>query len=239
MNRVSGIVLVSFAAVLLGAGPSLAHEVLYFSGEVAIETDHHGRIIVAVDQATMETPGDGITDHLFILQQEEPGFTWVDERWPAVTLLFTRQELLIGSPADRDSLLLALRSESTANPELRHGDLDLPRPGASRFSPTLRRVEGYGLAHMTVRLLGSAGDIASRFTREGPARLFAGAGHGGEEGSTGKVNCKAGGCGATSCSVSNCGQFLQDCSVNCSSGFNACCNCGSCSCFSQSQCAGN
>jgi hypothetical protein len=181
-----------------------------FRGRVVIETSAAGDIVVGVDVvAGRRAAGDGMAEHLFVLQRDE--MLAITEDYPRAQIVVRDGSLEVRPPAPAAGYLFALS--------------DVERS----VVPGTERIEGFGLSHMRGRfpLASSLRDATplSRVTAQFEQEY--------KDGGSGAPTCQAGGTNALSCSLS---CESGSCSVTCASGSYACCRCTGhtayCSCVS-------
>lgn len=248
---------VALLAILAFAGAASAEHAEVYVGDVAIDTDVSGRVIVALDEAARTAPPDGVVDRLFILQRKGGSSTELSRAVGLARVVFTGDELKIDPVDGGLALTLSVgRGESLSDlADVEAEERQRARAaGEASASVERRRLEGFGLAHVWGGLEGSPLDAIAA-EREVAAREAAAAsnrrvvGHnlvcGPDGGGSGNnVDCQAGGCGSSSCSVSGCNEFPHSCSVECESGNFSCCDCpatggAKCKCNSNDLCASN
>ena len=212
--------LVLLATVVFAFVPSMLlggeHAVSY-SGHVEVVTLANGDIQVAVDEYTPTKVSDGFADHLFILQEPEktaqgPRLTYYDAMVShASGKLSIRHE---------GKLEMVWRLSSSVERPLLEGKLR----GPLLFF-------GAGISRHTSEFDQSAESLATEpFFKDDPGiqKIIPDGGGG--------IHCDAGGIGAISCSKT-CGGTGDSCSIECSNGKYACCNCtagnSTCRCWAE------
>jgi len=183
-----------------------------FTGRVEISTTDTGRVQLALDGSRGPGEPDGLADHLFILQREA-GAEGMSCSLESARVLFAADRLRITAPDFELWLVVGSEAEQENQPS---------RGG--------RTVFGYGLSHHFGGFDSPIESLAARDYFEAVeaefSQKFLPDGGGG-------VFCDAGGVGATDCSVGGCSGLPSECSVSCSGGRHACCNCtkATCKCF--------
>lgn len=180
------------------------------TGRVVIETAASGDVLIAIDVRNRVASGDGMAEHVFILQRQD--MLLVEEDYPRAQVVFRDSSLEVRPPEPQAGYLFTLADV--------HDDV----------APGVERVEGFGLSRTRGRfpIASSRGDSSplSRISAHFEEQFKDGGG------GSGGASCQAGGQGATSCSLT-CDS--GPCSVSCSSGYYACCRCSGlqayCTCF--------
>lgn len=180
-----------------------AADAVTLRGAAAITRVDPHQLLIAVDVADDDTPGDGVVDHLFRF--------WTDGELPPMNVISSS-----ASVEYRGNVLFVVASDK--NYALQLSVAGTPVAVAGGATDATGYV-GYGLNHeigtpavRSHRVRYSRGGLAVDTIFE-PTPV--------EEGSSGgSVTCDAGGRYATSCSVSD---DSGSCSISCASGSYACC----------------
>src|SRR5580765_8771804 len=77
-------------------------------GDVLVETDSLGRLVVLVDEASADAAPDGIADRAFVLKSNAPIDQFVHQRMPLASVIFRRGSLLVSAPGTGFTVDLAI-----------------------------------------------------------------------------------------------------------------------------------
>ena len=201
-----------------------------FHGAIYVES--YNQVMVIAVYTDGNGGRDGNADTVFVVATPDSIVTPISYRWQNANLVFKASGLMVTAPAEHEALIVTFKR-------------DIPRANfnAPAEFHTTRVSNAIGLAHhstlsetypMDNMPSGSAGSnsrVATNTLGDGWRRQpfqndwDLGSGSGG--------GCTSGGGGSTSCSVSGCAatSYKNDCSVSCTNGYYACCNCGNCACF--------
>jgi len=216
-NRPYLFVSLVFLATLSLALPSfaIAENAQVFKGRIEISTLNNGDLQIVVDELPTKGQSDGLADHVFILQRQDP----IDSLTLSLAearVIFAERRLTI-STADQDLLFTIDDSDS---------DSSAPVKGFKERSVFV----GVGLSHHFGGFKETVDELVERGFRSessGDSMLIVPDG-----GSS--FGCQAGGVGANSCSIQGCSGAPSSCSVSCNSPHFACCKCShseaSCEC---------
>ena len=177
-------------------------------GEVLVKSDRQGRLAVVVDEALEGRTSRGAATRMFLLTSAVPLTVPVEVRLPVASVDFRGDRLTVSTPSGGDTIDLALGSVSDGRHMVAEG----------------RIVLHDGLALQSLRFAGTPVTLDGVPIDDRPDALVDAAAGGSA------TSCQAGGEGASTCtkkcSVGVAGaSFIDECSVTCSTGFHACCNC--------------
>lgn len=181
-------------------------------GDVLIETDVRGRVVVVLDEASAGSMPDGVADRAFILESGQPVFVPVHERIRLASVIVGRGSLHVSSPETGFTVDLAVSGGGEPTRVI-GSDRIVLHDGVALQSRRLDRAEG-ALEHVR----------PEQWTVVEPAepdgsRLLSLA-NGCQSGGEGATSCSTT-CGFTSASVGK----TSECEVTCGRGFYACCKC--------------
>lgn len=178
-------------------------------GEVLVMSDGLGRLAVAVDEAQDGRTSRGAVTRLFLLTSETPITEPVQVRFRVASVIYRGDSLTVSSPARGFTVDIALRSSSDGRHEIREDGLVLHD----------------GLALQSLRLAGPRVPLEAVPIDDRPPAIAEAPGS-----VPSSASCQAGGDGATTC-TKKCSMgaasvsFVDECSVTCTAGYHACCNC--------------
>jgi|GEM_PF-3036763 hypothetical protein len=178
-------------------------------GEVLVTTDRLGRLAVVVDEALGGRTSRGAATRMFLLTTETPVTDAVHVRLGLASVLFRGGSLVVTTPSGRYTVDLALRSQSDGRRSVQDDGIVLHD----------------GIALQSLRLAGPSLPVEAVAIDDRPSAVLE------EAGSVVAADaCQAGGDGATTC-TKKCSMggasisFIDECSVTCTAGYHACCNC--------------
>jgi len=178
-------------------------------GEVLVTTDGRGRLAVVVDEALGGRTSRGAATRMFLLSTATPVPDPVHVRLGLASVLFRGGSLLVTTPLGHYTVDLALRSQSDGRRTIQDDGIVLHD----------------GIALQSLRLAGPPLPVEAVAIDDRPSAVL------GEPGSVVAAEaCQAGGDGATTC-TKKCSMggaslsFIDECSVTCTAGYHACCNC--------------
>ena len=179
-------------------------------GDVLVKSDRQGRLAVIVDEALRGRTSRGAATRMFLLTTAVPVADPIEVRLGLASVVFRGDSLFVSAPSRRFTADLALVSRSDGRREIQPDGIVL-HDGLALQS---LRFSGHPAPLEDVRV----DDRPSVFGDDGDAVL------------ADRGACQAGGPGASTCtkkcSLSLAGaSFIDECSVTCTIGHYACCNC--------------
>lgn len=100
-----GQVCLALAILLMTPTLGFAEHADVFRGQVAMDTNPQGEIVVALDITSGESGSDGIADHLFILQQDLP-FKFPTAALASAEVVFKDRQLVVRSLDSSEAWIL-------------------------------------------------------------------------------------------------------------------------------------
>jgi hypothetical protein len=178
-------------------------------GEVLVRSDAHGRLAVLVDEALRGRTSRGAATRLFLLTPRTPLAEPIEVRLGLASVIFRGDSLHVSATSRRYTVDAALLSRSD---------------GRRTVGPDGLVVHD-GIALQSLRLAGAPVPVEEVLLDDRPSVLEEA-----PESAAAAGACQAGGAGSSTCSK-KCSMtlsgfsFIDECSVECTAGYHACCNC--------------